>query len=180
MTTSTTPPLDELDSLRDIIKKSHEEELAKAKKTKILEENPQINARHRKEKTNPKFCYLWNHLDLDLKINRIIEFTSRFIHEKDLPSSTGKKIRKLLVSSLVNGLLDVEYDPVNGKILNVPKLFFNPKDGYFLGTYLDNDGNLATRISKISDINESSGDGGISITTEDFTSQKKTISLKKK
>ena len=151
----------DLDSLRDIVKASQEEELSKSERTKLLEEDPK---RYRPKKINPKFCYEWNSLETDLKINRLIEYVGRYSAEHDLPTSTSKKIRRLLVTALVKGpSLEVEYDQAMGVIKNIPKLFFNHKDGYFLGTYLNNEGELTTKVSRIKNVD---GDG--TITTEDY------------
>jgi hypothetical protein len=161
----------DLESLRQLVIDSEREAQAKFGKTELLEENPYKNKRHRPKKINPKFCYDWVQLDTDLKINRIIEYVGRYSGENDLPRSTAKKIRKLLVSALMKGPLDIEYDPTVGSIINVPKLFFNPKDGYFLGTYLNEEGELPTKVSKIKTV----ADG--TITTEDF---KRSLNLTRK
>lgn len=161
----------DLESLRKLVIESEREAQEKSGKTEILEDNPYTNKRHRPKKINPKFCYDWVQLDTDLKINRIIEYVGRYSSDHDLPPSTSKKIRKLLVNALVKGPLDVEYDPVVGSIIDIPKLFFNPKDGYFLGTYLNQDGELSTKVSKIRTVSDGT------ITTEDF---KRSLNLTRK
>ncbi|MEX0598338.1 MAG: hypothetical protein WD512_17755 [Candidatus Paceibacterota bacterium] len=144
-----------LDDLRNLVIKSEQDELANTERTLLLNittSNP-ANKSNKKtnKKINPKFCVDWLTLELDMQVNRIIEYVGRYSAENDLPSSTSKKIRKLLVEALVKGTLnEIEWDTTNGMIRNIPKLFFNPHDGYFLGTYLNNQGELATRISKIS------------------------------
>lgn len=159
--TTNTDEID-LDRLRQEILQSTKEE--EKNKTKLLP--PNIHQRHRPRKINPKFCYEWNQLDQDLQINRLIEYVGRYTSDNDLPPSTGKKIRKLLVEALVKETLNVEYDSNVGSVINIPKLFFDPKEGYFLGTYLNQEGELTCRISKISQITDS--ENNLAITTEDF------------
>lgn len=146
-----------LDDLRNLVIKSQQDEQSTTERTLLLNitnstSNP-LNKSNKKtnKKINPKFCVDWVTLEVDMQVNRIIEYVARYSVEHDLPNSTSKKIRKLLVEALVKGTLnEIEWDTTNGIIRNIPKLFFNPHDGYFLGTYLNNQGELATRISKIS------------------------------
>jgi len=167
----------DLDKLRQEILELTKEEELKSKKTKLLPSN--IHQRHRPRKINPKFCYQWHQLDQDLQVNRLIEYVGRYSSEHDLPPSTGKKIRKLLVEALVKETLNVEYDSTVGSIITIPKLFFDPKEGYFLGTYLNQEGELTCRISKISKISDS--ENNLAITTEDFKNpSKKVIKLNRK
>ena len=146
-----------LDDLRNLVIKSHQDEQEATERTLLLNitntTNNPLNKGNKRinKKINPKFCVEWVSLELDMQVNRIIEYVGRYSVEHDLPNSTSKKIRKLLVEALVKGTLnEIDWDPSNGIIRNIPKLFFNPHDGYFLGTYLNNQGELATRISKIS------------------------------
>ena len=172
-----------LDDLRNLVLKSEQDELAASDRTQILDNKAtsQLSGkRSRMRRVNPKFCTEWNTLEQDMQINRLIEYVGRYMNENDLPPSTGRKIRKLLVEALVKGtLLDIEWDMVTGTIQRIPKLFFNAHDGYFLGTYLNKEGELATRISKISNIED-----GV-ITTEEFktadtTTHKRTLSIIRK
>lgn len=167
----------DLNALRKIIIKSQEEEIAKKRQTQLFEkENP-----HRKKvkKINPKFCCEWSQLDCDLQVNRIIEFVSRFGDENDLSTATTKKIRKMLVSSLVNEKLQVKYDSSIGIITSIPKLYYSDSKGYYLGTYLNDNGEFIFRVSKISDV-KSGGDQKMTITTEDYQSKKSLNIIKKK
>jgi hypothetical protein len=178
-TTESTALIDDsyLDDLRDMVLKSEQEELASTERTQLLDRgsNNIIGKRSRLKKINPKFCTEWVNLELDMQINRIIEYVTRFSAENDLPNSTAKKIRKLLVEALVKeSLTEIEWDITTGTIVKIPKLFFNPYDGYFLGTYLNKEGELATRISKISNIEDGM------ITTEEFNQNKRTLNIIKK
>jgi len=152
----------DIDKLRELILKSQEIELESIQKTKLLE-NKNDN-RRKVKKINPKFCNEWSELDKDFQINRIIEYVDRHTEKEDLTEATSKKLRKLLVEALVNDQLDVEYDSVVGLINKIHKLHYNDNEGFFLGTYLNEDGNLPCRITKISKITT---DDGI-ILTEDF------------
>lgn len=174
----------ELEEIRKYIQKSQNDEQSKKKQTQLILENP---SRRRVKKLNPKFCFEWSTLDRDQQINRLIEYVSRYMEKNDLSQSTSKKIRKLLVNALVQENLNVEYDKTLGMVTDIPKLYYNHDEGYYLGTYLDDQGEFICRISKISE--ESVGKGNdIRITTEDFSTDnnmdekpnKKKISLVRK
>ena len=166
-----------LDELRNII--LHSQELEKKRKGQtrlVIEDNPN---REKVKKMNPKFCHEWNNLDLDSQINRLIEFVSRFSSENDLTAPTSKKVRKLLVKSLIHENLDVDYDSEVGIITKIPKLYYSNENGYYLGTYLNEKGEFIFRVSKISKCHN--GSQNMSIVTEDFqTDPKKSLILTKK
>jgi hypothetical protein len=136
----------DLQELRKIVEQVEEEERHDVQQTQLLIIDTQ---RKRIKKLNPKYCCEWKDLEFEYKVNRIIEFVERFIEESDLPESTGKKIRKLLVKSQKDHQLVVEYDTAAGQITKVPKLYYNETDGYYLGTYLNDHGEFVTKVSKI-------------------------------
>lgn len=161
----------DLDSLRELVLKSQSDEEKEKERTKLITECNNPNRRKIK-KVNPKFCSEWNQLDQDLQINRIIEYVSRYSEEQDLTPSTGKKIRQLLVKALIEENLEVEYDSTVGIIVNIPKLYYTDEEGYFLGTYLNNQGELTCRISKIATYSNNQ-QNGIAILTEEYQDNKK-------
>lgn len=170
----------DLDDLRQVVLQSQEKEEDRKNKTKLLiSENPN---RKKVKKINPKFCYEWSALETDLKINRLIEFVSRFSDENDLPAPTAKKLRKLLVASLVNETLDIDYDSTVGIVNSIPKLYYNEENGYYLGTYLNDKGEFIYRVSKITRCHNDSINQNLSIVTEDFKDEpkKKHLNLTKK
>lgn len=162
----------DLSALRQLILKLNAEEKAQNNHTELLV-NPN---REKVKKLNPKFCSDWKHLELDSKINRLIEYTSRFAHEKDLSDSTSKKVRQLLVKAIVNETVEIEFDESLGIITKIPKLYYSDDKGYYLGTYLNNQGQFIFRISKISQ-QDQSNDTEILTTTEIKT--KPSLNLKK-
>jgi len=157
--------------LRKIIIETSKAEREGRSQTQLrINENPN---RRLVTKLNPKFCADWDNLELDWKLNRIIEYTSRYGNKHDLPGSTVKKIRKLLASALKNDTLkQVVYDSTLGIITDIPKLLFSKEDGYYLGTYLDDNGSFISRVSKITKYSSGGGEPS-SITTEHFQNKKK-------
>lgn len=153
-----------LEDLRKIVATAKEEEKANNCQTQLL---IQESIRKKVRKLNPKFCNVWETLEHDMQLNRIIEFVHRYMEDKDLSQATGKKIKKLLAEALKNKTLTVEYNTTLGIIEKVPKLFYDDEDGYYLGTYLNDNQELVSRISKISEYK--SGESRLSITTEEYS-----------
>jgi len=169
--------IDDFKEIKEVIIKSQKDEKTKSSSTQLIVENPN---RKSIKKLNPKFCFEWETLDRDLQINRLIEYVGRYGEDNDLSSAVTKKLRKLLVTALVEENLQIEYDESLGIVTNIPKLYYNHDDGYYLGTYLNDQGDFICRISKISKCVESSSD--LSITTEDFKTKKsiKQMDIKEK
>lgn len=169
----------DLDQLRQLVENAKQTEKENNQGTVLLEK---INDnRKRLKKINPKFCEPWSSLDLDLKINRLIEHVSRLQEKQDLSNSTAKKIRQLLVNALVNETLDVDYDNVVGVVNKIPKLHYNDEQGWYLGTYLNDEGQFIFRVSKISSCVDKNDNSKLSITTEKYlentATKKKKLSL---
>lgn len=158
------------EELRKIIQESQEKEVESKIHTKLIDDKYNIR-RNKIKKLNPKFCIEWIELEKDLKVNRLIEYVERFKEKEDLTDATCKKLRKLLVDALVNETLDVDYDSSIGIINKIHKLQYNDIDGFYLGTYLNEEGNLTFKISKISKFMLDDN----TILTEDFKSVNKTL-----
>ena len=154
-----------LDELRKIVLQSQEKERSQEPQTKLYEEiNPN---RGKVKKLNPKYCYEWSSLDTDIQVNRLIEFVNRYSEEHDLSTATAKKVRQLLVNALINENLQVEYDMTVGIITKIPKLYYSKEKGYYLGTYLNDEGKFIFKVSKISKCVDTGEEQ--KITTEEFT-----------
>jgi hypothetical protein len=151
----------DVEELRRMVKMIEAEEKSKTYTTQLLDVK---TTRQKIKKINPKFCEEWDELDLECKINRIIEFVGRYTDIEDISDPTGKKLRKLLVTEIKNSNLLVEYDKCVGQITGIPKLYYNNEDGYYLGTYLNDDGKFISHISKISNYD----DTNLTITTDDY------------
>ena len=152
----------ELDELREIIRASQLEEANKKLTTQLLVIE---SSRKKIKKINPKYCVEWSDLELEYKINRMIEFSNRYAEDYDLSEATVKKIRRMLAGAIKNETeeLEVVYDSAKGQIISIPKLQYNHKDGYFLALYVNNDGDFIKHRTKISTTIQS--DGKFSITT---------------
>lgn len=167
----------DLDQLRQIVIQANQEEAESQFNPEVVEEARRERPR-RHGKINTKFCIPWDTLEIDLQINRVIEFVKRFQEDNDLTSATAKKVRKLLITAICNReKLEVVYDQTLGQIVAIPKLYYRDETGYFLGTYLNQNGSLVKRVSKISQIQE--GEEKDKIMTEDYQPKPK-MNLRKK
>jgi len=156
-----------LEELKSIVIKFQQEEAEKNHRSQIIENDLGHVKREKIGKINPKYCVKWHHLEKEFKINRVIEYSRRHSREKYFPSTTEKKLRRLLVTKLVSDQLMIDYDTARGQINQIINLSYNDMDGFKVGSYTDHP--KMEFISKVSKISKcTTKNDNMLVTTEDY------------
>lgn len=138
--------------IEKVIKELNDDEEKNKTNPNIIE----LNIKKKYKKINTKFCFNWDELLLEYKINRAIEYANRFTRENSLTEQSALKLRKELTEAIVNKNINIEYDKTKGIILNVNNLLYKEGIGYYIKKENEEiKEKYISKVSKVSLLNKS-------------------------